>query len=309
MRLRNPPVGIHGSIINNFALDEVVRELYFDDNIEAAWEHGLERGLSREDVRFYRLLEAEHLTRQRAVILSIEPQLSLEYDPNEKGFDPEVTPYVVRDECNALARRFQWKYDEAIRVTILTTEVDTPWSYYRAGYCVDKYPYEKVCIPAYSLHAPNEFGRILRHEFMHAVTLNVCNGHEPVWLTEGLSVLVENQIRSRYWMKFKMGLLEWRTAMFLNGGIDGNRWDQSEVDRIRQGYEQAYIVVSYLHKLEGDKGLIALMKAIGDESVARNVKRTILGQSNTDSALRSVFDLSEEAVFQEAYKWLQSVPF
>lgn len=308
MRLRNPPVGIHGSIINNFALDEVVRELYFDDNIEAAWQHGLERGLSREDVRFYRLLEAEHLTRKQCVILEIAPHLSLEYNPNERGFDPAVIPSVVQDECEALSRRFEWKYEEAVRVTILTSEVDTPWSYYRAGYCVDKYPYEKVCIPAYSLHAPSEFGRILRHEFMHAITLNVCNGHEPVWLTEGLSVLVENQMRSRDWIKFQMGLLEWRTPMFLNGGIHGNRWDQAEVDRIRQGYEQAYIVVSYLHKLKGDRGLIDLMNAIGDESVAHNLKRALLGQNYADSALRSVFGLSEEKAFQEAHDWLRSKP-
>ncbi len=306
MRLRNPPASTRGDIVNDFALDEVVRELYYDDNLDAAWEHGLERGLSRTDVKFYRLLEAEYLTRKQATIVALNDKLSLEYDPHERGFDPHRIPGLIREECDGLTRRFQWPYEAPVRVTILIEAVDAPWHYHRAGYCIDKYPFEKICIPASALLDEPELRYLIRHEFMHAVTLNLCNGHEPVWLTEGVSVFVEGQGTTSYWRRFQAGQSEWRSPMYLNGGIKANRWGDS-VDPIREGYEQASIVVSYLHHLGGDQKLITLMKDIGDESFGRNFKRTLLGQNRTDAALRDVYGLTEEKAFQRAFEWLKKL--
>jgi len=306
MRLRNPPASSRGDIVNDFALDEVVRELYYDDNLDAAWERGLERGLSRLDVKFYRLLEAEYLTRKESHVVPLNDKLSLEYDPHEHGLHALATQELIRQECDALTKRFRWLYLSPVRVTILIAAVDAPWHYHRAGYCIDKYPFEKICIPASALADEAELRHLIRHEFMHAVTMNICNGHEPVWLTEGLSMFVEGQGPTVYWQRFRDGHSEWRSPMFLSGGIKANRWGNS-VEAIREGYEQASVVVAYLHSAGGDDKLIAMMNDIGDESVGRNIKRTLLGQSRTDAALRDVYGLSEAKAFGAAFDWLKGL--
>jgi len=306
LRLNNPPGSSRGDLVNGFAFDEVVRELYFDDNLEAAWEQGLERGLSRLDMRFYRLLEAEYLTRQRAQIMELRAGLTFEYNPHEHGLHLHHHSELIRNECEAVAARFGWDFREEARITVLIAEVDAPWHYHRAGYCIDKYPFEKICIPASSLHHEGELRHLIRHEFMHAITMNLCNGHEPVWLTEGLSVFVEGTGPTGYWRRFRDGGAEWRDPMYLSGGIKANRWGNS-VEAIREGYEQASIVVAHLHSLGGDAKLAELMNRIGDEGVRSNFFRSLLGRTRTDEALRAVFGLSESQAFAKARDWLANV--
>ena len=115
----------------------------------------------------------------------------------------------------------------------------------RWGYFVDKEPYDKICIPNHLAHDLAELARTVRRpEFMHAITLNLTNGHSPRWLEEAMSTYAEGRAPAQP--------TSWRSAHDLEVAVSADNRDGSLHHSISDGYAQSHRLAIFLSGVGGD---------------------------------------------------------
>jgi len=277
------------------------RELYLKDCVvEALAETERVGGFDCNDIA------AEAAVREKGKTWDVRDWLTVEAIPAEAGDRLPQVLEVIGTECESLSKLFGWDNREAIVVTFLPREYEAPWMPGRWGYFVDKVPYDKICLPHNLLDEPTEMRRTVRHEFMHSITLNLSNGHAPRWLAEGMSTLVEGRVSPQGWDRLAHSPDAWLDPAKLVGALTGDFRDPSKLGAVALAYDQASLLGLFLYLDGGADRTGALLRAAGDESLLLNVELEVLGRTRVDGALRRVYHVSEEELFDRALAWVHN---
>lgn len=284
------PGAYYGSLSDAGPWKEAIDAYYRDEMPQA---YGMAQALGASFggamLRWYRMIEGEALTRERATIEEIAPWLSVEWDASELHLHAEHRD-AIREACEGVGRRLGWDFSAPVRVTVMLAEVDAPWHGARFGYCIDKQPFDKICLPLRAASDPSALRRVVSHEFTHVVTLNLTGSRMPHWLDEGLALLMEGSAP---------GFDGWMEPGELNGAFETDRWTDEGLHHSQDAYGQAAVLVQALAQRGGDEKLAQLLRAFTDNSFWTEIKINVLGESSADEALREVYGIGENELFEE----------
>ena len=137
------------------------------------------------------------------------------------------------------------------------------------------------------------WARVLKHEFVHVVTLQQTNFNVPHWYTEGLAVYSEGTRRPQVWNELLLErvprgeLFDLRTINFgFTRPHDSNEWQMA--------YCQAELYVEFMLSLWGPTQQRKLLAAFADGL-------------ETDEAIRSVFHVSAKQFEQKYIEYLEEL--
>jgi len=283
---------------------KVVLDEYYWDRLDRAHDLALELGVSFSwQEWFFRLIEAEAITRQESQTLTIDPQLSLEYVPAQLPHVAQVAGDVAQ-ACADVRQRFGWPEGANTMVSVLADETDAPWTVGRAGYMMDKYPFDKICIPRNATHTSAELQSVIRHEYAHVMVLNLSEGKAATWLHEAITMLAQNWKRSEDWLKFAHGSEPWLEPSALNAAFN-DQHDPNLFKARSLAYSQSAALGFYLASIAGEPKVGSLLRAFADNSNWIELKMSLTGQTPADEALRQIYEFSERDLFTKALDWLR----
>lgn len=283
-----------------------VIELYEWDRLEEAFQRAEAAGMGYGGAyaRWYRSLEAEYLTRVRGERKNLTNWLEFEWIPEELGDRVAELEAAVLSACDEVASRLGWQHEAATLLTILAEETDAPWATLPYGYCVDKFPYEKICLPYRLSRDVRLFKQAVIHEYAHVICLNLTLGRAPRWLEEAISVLAEWNFDRRMLHRFRTQEQKWLKPAALEAILEAYREEDTGAVTLWGAYQQAGWIGRYLASLGGEKRLAALLREHRNESVRKNLWSLLRGLNRTDLALREIYGLSEVQVFHKTLQWL-----
>lgn len=300
------PPALNWSGADDRAAWNVVWKLFEEDKLDAVREVLVRMGTGAlgEKVHFLRLVEAEYDAFTRGAVQPVDELTDVQFIAEEVGNRIEGVKAAIVQTARAEAARFGWNRRERVLVTVLSEEMDNWWATSRFGYCEEKIPYYKICVPHRSTLDMLQFSRVFAHEFAHVMTLSASNGRIAKWLTEGVSVHACNDHSSQALQVFRTQPGHWLFARDLELRFGpGLALDSPEK---WLAYQQAGFVVRFLAGLKGDKTLIELASQCADESFWRNLKIEALGEDRTEEAVNHVYGMSVETVFAKAAEQLLS---
>jgi hypothetical protein len=181
---------------------------------------------------------------------------------------------------------------------------------------MDKEPYAKICLPNYLLDDLEELEEAIAHEYAHVVTLTWGGGHAPPWLEEAVSMLFEIESDEETVRGFASGELRWRSPHDLDLALLGEPLDDAGEDALDLAYEQALWIGRYLEALLPKHGfrtpeppnLRTLLQEVGRASIWKTLEEALFGRRRADMALRRVYGISEDRLFEDAKLALKSMP-
>ncbi len=285
---------------------EAAFEHYYQDRMVDAFEEISEHGVGEagELIRWYRIIEAEAMTRAKSSVLQVAPWLTLEFVADETmGIEGELGERTLQ-ACIDVAKRLGWEHKVPTRLAILAEVTDAPWATNPYGYCVSKEPYEKICLPNYLVDDESEFSQAVAHEYAHVISSNVTDDYAPRWVEEAISVLVERRFDAEIWEQFRVDPSMWLSPTDLEVMLVDRSDDDGTKEEIWMAYQQAGWLGRYLSTIDGVNRLGEFLHEIANESPRINLVRTLKGQDRTDSALRRVFGMGKAELFSRAYSWV-----
>ena len=294
---RIPGTGVRLGYLGDTADQKLVSELYYQDKVVEAYERSLEVGAigAGASLGFFRLIEGEALTRQVSEITDIDPHLKLEFNHPDR----QALAAIVVAVCQEVAGRLGWNFEADTMISILVPEANVPWHSARYGYMMDKYPYDKVCLPADSISDDRHLRRVLAHEYAHVVTLNLTQNRAPHWVEEGISTLIEGPFDPASTTRFHTSESTWREPRDLENAFNAERRNGENREKIRDAYDQAHLLLNFLHQAQGDEGLKKFLRAFTDNSIWDEVKIQ-LGTDPADEALRQIYKITQADLFLQA---------
>jgi hypothetical protein len=288
-----------------------VLELYEWDRLEEAFQSAESAGMGYGGAyaRWYRSLEAEYVTRVRGQRKKLNDWLEFEWVPEALGDRLAVLEATALSGCDEVASRLGWQHEAATLITILSEEADTPWATLPYGYCVDKYPYEKICLPHRLVGDLRQFKQAVVHEYAHVICLNLTLGRAPRWLEEAVSVLAEWNFDPEMLERFRRGSQQWLKPGVLEAVLEAYQEEATGAVTLWGAYQQAGWIGRYLTSLGDEKRLASLLREHRNESVRKNLWSLLRGSNRTDLALREIYGLSESQVFRNTLNWLMTSRF
>jgi len=283
-----PLVNRYGSVGESGEWRVAIDAYYWDKMAEA---YEIANNLSASNLQWYRMIEGEALTRERSVTKQVTPWLSIEHVPEEIDLD-QAHVDAISEACSEVAGRLGWNFEMGVMVSILLEEVNAPWHGARAGYCMDKYPYDKICIPRAAAVSVERLAQIVRHEYTHVITLNVTRGRIPHWLDEGLAMLMEGE-------SIPLGP-NWLAPDPLNGAFEEDRRVTEGIVNSTHAYAQGAAIVRYLYSKGGEVKLAKLLRAFVNHGLWAEIKINLLGEPSVDEALHEVYGFGQRELFQMA---------
>jgi len=288
---------------------EAAFEHYYQDRIIEALHEIRDYGVGEagELLRWYRVIEAEAITRAKSEVLEVTSWLSLEYVPDETmGLEVELAGRTL-DACTEVANRLGWSHGVTTRLAVLAEETDAPWATNPYGYCVSKEPFEKICLPNYLVDDPSEFSQAVAHEYAHVISTNIADEYAPRWVEEAVSVLVERRFDLETWQRFCQDESAWLGPGELESVLVDRTDDDGTKDEIWMAYQQAGWIGRYLSTLHGDRRLGEFLREIANESPGPNLVRTLIGRDRTEAALKRTFGMSRRDLFSRAQVWVRGL--
>lgn len=274
---------------------------------DAIEEHGI--GEAGANLRWYRLIEAETVSRRKSVQVKVNEWLTFEYVPREILDLHSSLIERALDACNEVAKRLDWDHSEQTLVSILAQETEADWAASPYGYWVHKEPYEKICLPNYLVDDPEEYSQAVAHEYAHVISAALSDGYSQRWLDEALSVLIERRFDEDTWQGFRDGSIPWLSAGDLEHTLEGQSEEEGTKDEVWNAYQQAGWIGRYLSERGDDTKLAALLRKVSDESPGWNIPRLFLGRDRVDAALRSIYGFGSRDLFARTLEWLRANPF
>jgi hypothetical protein len=299
----SPQTSRYGSIGEGGEWRQAI-EAYYQDNVEAAYQIALSlgAGFGGSALNWYRMIEGEALARQQGTVQKITDWLQIEKVDNElqgvHGLEE-----TVQAACEEVAERLGWTFEVPTLVTVLVREADNPWHGARFGYAVDKVPYDKVCVPNAVCHDPEQLRSVIAHEYSHIVTLNLTDNRAPQWLEEGIAMFIQGEPLASSFAPFHARPSDWLSPHDLDLAFGVDRRDAETHRAVRHAYQQAAVLVHYLHSLAGEEGLRRLLRAFTNNSLWDEVKINVLGAPSVEEALHEVYKVGQGEVFELAFKW------
>jgi len=295
--------GLGGS--SSYGVWKVAIDTYYWDRLEQAFVLAIELGVSSPVHEWwYRLIEAEALTREQSRTVSVDDLISLEYVPEEVSHSAQIANDITQ-ACEEVRSRFKWPEGAKTMISVLAEETDAPWTVGRAGYMMDKYPYDKICVPRSSTHVSNQFQSVIRHEYAHVMVLNLSQGNAATYLHEAVTTLAEDTDRRFDWVKLASGAEPWLDSRALNAAFD-DRHDPSRFEARSLAYSQSAAIGNYLKSISGEAQIGDLLRAFADNSNWTEIKMNLTGQTPADEALRQVYGFGEQDLFTKTLTWLKA---
>jgi len=283
-------------------------ELYHLDDLEAAWSEVQSSGIGESAIfsPWYRLIEAEYLSRSASTQIRITPWLEFEYVPRHiRGLEERLGSICI-EACDWVAKRLDWQHSVPTLICVLAQEVDAPWATNPYGYCTEKVPYEKICLPDHLVDDPVEFHQAVAHEYAHVISLNLADGYAPRWLEEAVSVLADGEMDLEALEEFRADRRAWLSPAELEAMFECT--DDDQEDDVWLAYQQSGWIGRWLEENGAAGALPALLRSHADEGAWRNLLITITGSTRTDRALMDTFGINTNQLFEHTYSWLKSQP-
>lgn len=281
-------------------------EHFLWDRLEAAHQaaSGITLGVAGEYVHWYRMIEAEWLTRSQGRIEAVNDWLKVEFIADET-VGGEGLSARIEAICEQTAHDFQVEERPEIMVSVLSAESDAPWVDARAGYFIDKYPYDKICIPQRSAFDPGHLQEVVSHEYMHALNLTLTQARCPLWLNEGIAMLAQTKLDPQTQRDFAAGNAPWKDPHRLDGAFHAEITGERDYAAIHRAYEQAAWLVRYLLTL-GDRPKIAdLMRAFNDNTFLEDLKMRLTSEEPAEEAIRQIYGFGQRELFSRAFRWME----
>jgi len=294
-----------GGTINTGLVTKEVLEAYYWDRMEAAYEGALAMGtgITGEGARLYRQIEGEWLTRKVAKNIQIEDWLNIEFSESEITYTDDLGK-IVADSCREAGRRLDYKNASGILITVLTDEADAPWVPGRSGYFVDKYPYDKICIPRRAALDPDDLRKVLMHEYAHAAVLNLANGHAPRWLNEMIAVTIEGGPDPEAMKAFATGKHPWLKPVDLGVNYLAERSGDTR-ELVYLAYAQSACIGAYIVAEFGEASFHKLLTSFADNSFLKELAMRAANVNPADEAIKETYRVNERQLFDAALNWLK----
>ena len=271
---------------------EIIRAYYADD-MDKAWgaAQAMSAGNAGWALDWYRMIEGEGLARERGEIHDIGPNFRLEVIPEEVP-DVATVGQIIDRACEAVAGRLGWNFEMGVLATILPAEVDAPWHEARYGYAMDKYPYDKICLPQVATTNDDELMAVAAHEFAHIVTINFTGNRAPHWVEEGVSMSMENQSP-----RLPTG---WMDPVEIERSFQVDRREPHTMQRVVDAYRQSHLLLQYLLEQKGEAGLRAFLHAFTNNGLWTEIKINVFGEPLVYEAVPEVYGISVDELFERA---------
>lgn len=265
---------------------------------------------------WYRMIEAEWLTRSRSETVTVRPWLRFETLQDSEdvhwGEDARPSPspqmgtgQLIAQICEETALAFGIEERPEVLVSVLSPESEAPWVDGRAGYFIDKYPYDKICIPQRSLTDLDDLREVVAHEYTHALNLVLTQGKCPLWLNEGMAMLSQRTYGGRVRESLASGRT-WKNPHTLDAAFHAELQGDRDFGTIHTAYEQAAWIVHFLLTLGDQEKLGNLMRAFNDNTLLGELKMRFTAETPADEALRQIYGMGETELFSHAHEWLRS---
>ena len=282
---------------------QVVYMVYLKDRLDHAWDLAQKSGtIPGYTNGLFRTIESENITRERGQQRKIDDWLWLECREEELGASLEESMWTSQTICRQVAEAFSWKPDVITLISVALKDADTPWRTGRAGYYVDKYPYDKIVLPPGIFTSSTSVAAVLRHEYAHCMTTNSSRGHAPIWLSEAVSQVSGGAGIYARDRAFFSGEGEWHPPHSAGYGFALPDRDPKRA----WAYRQSTVIGQYLNSLGGTTKIGEMLRAHADESFLPRLEQTLVGQDRTDAAMRKVYGHSTAQVFEQAREWLKA---
>jgi hypothetical protein len=294
-RLRRTNADAYGLIGERAEWNNVL-EHYYWDRLEEAFRTAqtLGAGFGGGGIRLYRMVEAEHITRVRGQVVTVNDWLSIETIPDEVSDVADLHQGVLT-ACDAVAQKLGWQHSAKTLVSVLADEVDAPWTLGRYGYMVDKYPFDKICIPWASTKDPQALREVVAHEYAHVIALNLSEGKVPRWLDEAIAMSVESS-DERQDYAFRSGQQPWLSPHDLEVAFGREQGDRT----LWWAYQQSAVIGRFLLGKSGSRRIGDLLRGFANNSTWTELKIAVIGQPHEDEALREVYGMSVRELFELA---------
>lgn len=285
-------------------------EHYHCDRLEDAYREALAHGIGDAGslLRWYRVIEAETITRRRSEMHPVNEWLTLEYVPSEVRELRQPLIDRTLNACDEVSERLGWKHGESILLCILSELTESSWQMNPYGYVISKEAYEKICLPAYLVDEPEEYMQAVAHEYAHVISDALSDGHAPRWLEEAVSVLVERRFDADAYEDFISGEAPWHSPNDLEIALEVRIDDTEEQeDQIWLAYQQAGWIGRYLASLGDERRLGDLLRSLANEGFVRNLGLILRGQERVDGALLDLYGFDARQLFARTRDWMSDV--
>ena len=291
--------GRFGVVSDSEAWREIIRA-YYNDEMGPAWAAAQEinAGNAGWALDWFRLIEGEGLVREHGQILEVSPYLRLETIP-EQVPEPEAVGEVILRACEEVASRLGWTFEVPVLATILPVEADAPWHEARYGYAMDKYPYDKICLPWNATQNEEALWAVAVHEFAHIVTINFTGNRAPHWVEEGVSMSMENRP--------PVFPTAWMDSLEIERSFQVDRREPNTMRRVVDAYRQSHLLLQFLLEQKGEDGLRAFLHAFTNNGLWTEIKINVFGEPSVREAVPEVYGITVEELFEQARP--NSVPF
>ena len=276
-----------------------VGALYNSDDVVAAHAMALELGMGEGawQLSFFRLVEAEAISRKESRVVGLAPWLEFEYLPHEmRGF--KVFWEASLEGCELVAGRLGGDHGVRTRIAVLADDADAPWATNPHGYHTVRKPYDKICLPAYLQDDLAEFRQAVAHEYAHVITQALTEGRAPRWLSEAVSVLAERSFDPKAALALRQGA--WRAPGPLEAAFAGDEEGENPEWDVWLAYQQSGAIGRYLAGLGDELRLGDLLRAHTGRGFWGRLGAQVAGRSPTDQALRATYGISVAELFEAA---------
>lgn len=290
---------------------------YEEDRVLEALDQALRAGHTAIDGgQWFRLIEAEAVTREHSVTIELTDRLEFEYIPGELDGEHGEIGRLIAEACDEVEARLGLRLPGKARVAILAEEVQNPWTVDPDGYCTAKVPYSKICLPAYLLDDWGELAGAVRHEYTHALADQVGDAPIPSWVQEAIAMVMEGvpveptsdkDAESPADPGWDDGYddWEWLGPGELESAFREGRTEEDD-ERVWGPYRQAEILGLELVGAGGEASLGKFMLAVAKNRGLAEVAARLVGRDGTDLALREVYGLSTRELFERGREYWAS---
>ncbi|UCG31890.1 MAG: tetratricopeptide repeat protein [Phycisphaerales bacterium] len=204
--------------------------------------------------------------------------------------DVAIAPYLIR-YLESVCEEVCLDYDAELRKKTIVEVFPThaqfavritgrPWIH-TIGACTGRVIAMDAPRPSSGFGQNFNWAKVLRHEFVHTVTLAATRNRIPHWLTEGLAVSQEDMPQSWAWMQLLAGALR-EDRLFTPETIDwGFVRPERPTDR-QLAYAQSEWMVEYIVSRWGYNAILDMLAAFREGLTQSEVFNRVLGTRDRD---------------------------
>ena len=280
---------------------------YHWDRLTEAYEGALSLGTGSGafGIFTYRMIEAEYATRTAAKREQVTDWLEVEWIEGDVALSATELHRTLKGAADAVCEQFAWAHGPKTLATVLARSANAPWAPGRHGFCVDKFPYDKVCLPGYLTDSPADLTEAMRHEYTHVMTLNRAAGLVPIWLDEAIAMEASSGIAPDARAQFASGHWPWLAEEELAAAFSTDRESAAGQNLVWRAYQQSACLGAYLGSLQGDVGIGKFLDGFTNNSMVRDFVMRLRGQEPADEALREVYGFGVRDLWSRAQAWLK----